>query len=109
MDKWNRKVVETQLNGYSTKRKFNHVVKISHKKIPVFQQGNIFNGGKRLNYHSSFTFWVHISHPWTPPEEIKKWLRINIADGYYKFGDDRDEYCFTKVEDAIAFKIYWSS
>lgn len=114
-NKWNKRVSTNQLDIYSTKRKFTHTVTIPSKPTPaptpstVFQQNNIINNsGRHIKYLSSIVIRIDYSK-WTPPNDIKIWLKENIDDGYYKFGDDKNEYCFTRLEDAIAFKIYWSS
>lgn len=104
MSKWQQKQNKQQLDHYSTKRSFKYKVQLNIKESGIpFIFGSICNISHK---HGQSTFVILNETYWEPPYKIKKWLKENIKEGFYQYGK-KNEFCFTRIEDAVAFKLQW--
>ena len=114
MTNWQKRQNEKQLRHYSTKRRFNHKVKLKIKassmQTPrVYQTIPIHHSNLSYSYFRRTAYELKAmlsSCPWKPPQEIEEWLKVNVDKAFYKLGE-RNEFYFTRIEDAIAFKLRW--
>lgn len=94
MMNWNRRNDQKQLDHYSPKRQFRHVVDL----------GTGIDAHRRTGKSTMIGITMFF---WDMPSDIKSWLNENVGEEYYKV-IRHGVVAFNRDTDAMAFKLRWA-